>query len=94
MITSSASTDSHTHGYSWLLENPWTAWYANGNAKDVKTPLTINIKTYVDMDLSSWIDQTRVVSYEFKNKIASSKRNCELEHIKWELGIDLYELGE
>ena len=41
----------------------------------------------------SWIDQTRVVSYEFKNKIASCKKHCELE-LKWELGIDLYELGK
>ena len=42
----------------------------------------------------SWIDQTWVASYEFKNKITSCKKNCELAHLKWGLGTDLHELGK
>ena len=28
----------------------------------------------------SWIDQTQVAKWEFKNKIASCEKNYELEH--------------
>ena len=33
-------------------------------------------------------------SCEFKNEIASCKKNYESEHLKCKLGIDSYELGK
>ena len=59
------------------------------------TPLftfILAIKTSVSFGV--WIDQTRVASYEFKNKIGSCKKNSELTHLKIELGIDLHKLDK
>ena len=38
------------------------------------------LKEVLNLDASKWIDQTQVASYEFENKIASCKKNYELEH--------------
>ena len=46
----------------------------------------------VNRSNTSW--ELRVASYEFENEIASCKKNWELAHLKWELGIDLHKLGK